>query len=383
MAHAARSLAAVEGNPALRPYQCFPANVVGRARCISGRFGEAVGLLTRGCALARESQEYVELSHSAGLLGVAHAFGGDFDGAQRHAEVCTDFARRLCDPVRIIAAHVYRAAISEARFDWDQGVKDTTRLLSFAEEHGIGGLYLYVGTTMTGRHQFHVGNLGRARVLLANALNLSTVMKTASVRSWAHAYLGDAHFVAGDREGARAQYLEGIQLARSLDGDELSEPMCLAGLAHVEALAGTASLARITTLGDQALTRLEAAGNRSTMITVLQRYAEALEALGDEAAARALMATRAALIEQLGLGDCDFWPRVSLGLAGSEGTLSSRREYWRLYALAVGERPPRDSDADRTTFVTLSTMVAGQLPPSGEPQLMESLATIEGFVPPY
>src|SRR5213078_2870060 len=105
----------------------------------------------------------------------------------------------------------------------DQGVKDTTRLLAFAEEHGIGGLYLYVGTHMTGRHQFHVGNLARARVLLANALNLSSVMKMASTRSWAHAFLGDVHFVAGDREAARTQYLAGLELARSMNGDELSE----------------------------------------------------------------------------------------------------------------------------------------------------------------
>jgi hypothetical protein len=381
--HGARSLAAAKDSDDLRGYQCFPANVVGRARCISGRFSEAVTLLVRGCALARQVSEYGELSHSAGLLAASYAFTGDHTAAQRYGDISLDFAQRLRDPVRTIAAHVYRSAVNEARFDWDQGVKETTRLLSFAEEHGIGGLYLFVGTSMTGRHQFHVGNLGRARVLLANALNLSTVMKMASTRSWTHCYLGDVHFVSGDREAARTQYLEGIALARSMSGDELSEPMCLIGLAHLEALAGTASPARVTALGDEALARLEAAGNRATLVTTLQRYGEALEAVGDEEGARGHLARRAALIERLGLVESDFWPRIPAGLTIDDGELASRREYWRLYALAVGERPCREADTNGTTFVTLSTMVAGQQTRAAEPDLMESLATIEGFVPPY
>jgi tetratricopeptide (TPR) repeat protein len=376
--HGARSLAAVKDIPALRAYQCFPANVIGRARCISGRFGEAVSLLERGSALAREIGEYGELSHSAGLLAVSYGYHGDFASAQRSADTCTDFARRLRDPVRIIAADVYRSALAEAHFDWDQGVKHSTRLLAFAEEHGIGGLYLFVGTSMAGRHQFHVGNLGRARLLLTNALNLSTVMKMASTRSWTHGYLGDVNLVSGDLPAARVQYEAGLALARSMDADELSEPMCLAGLAHLEALAGTASLARVTALCDEAVGRLEAAGNCATLIAVLQRYAESLEALGEAEAASVRMATRARLIERLGLGDCDFWPRIPSGLVASDSSHASRREYWRLFALAVGERS-RPSNDSRTTYVTVSTMVAGPTPPSGDPALLESLAAIDGF----
>src|SRR5205814_4829965 len=151
--HSRLCLATVKENAALRAYQCFPANVVGRARCISGRFAEAVTLLTSGCGLARDVGAYGELSHSAGLLAVAHAHCGELAAAQRHADICTDFARRLGDPVRMVAALAYRSAVSEACCDPDQGVKESTALLALAEEHGLGGLYLYVGTIMTGRHQ--------------------------------------------------------------------------------------------------------------------------------------------------------------------------------------------------------------------------------------
>jgi len=374
--HSGRALAAVGASPALRSYQCFPANVVGRARCISGRFGEAIALLTSGSALARQVGEYGELSHSAGLLAAAHGFAGDYASARRQVEVCSHYARRLRDPVRILAAYAYRSAISEAAFDWDQGVKDSSALLAHAEEHGIGGLYLYVGTGMTGRHQFHVGNLGRARVLLANALNLSTVMRMASIRSWFHAYLGDVHFVGGDLQAARAEYREGLARARSMNGDELAEPMCLAGLAHVEALVDGADRSRVATLAGEAVARLQAVGSRATLVTVLQRYAEALEATGDEAGARAQLAAREVLVRTLGLGDCDFWPRLST-VAGEAA--ASRREHWRLHARTM---PEAGATVARgcTTYVTLSAVLAE---PSGDSALLESLATIEGYVPGF
>jgi hypothetical protein len=89
------------------------------------------------------------------------------------------------------------------------------------------------------------------------------------------------------------------------------------------------------------------------------------------------MATRAKLIERLGLTDCDFWPRIPSGLVASESSHSNRREYWRLFALAVGERP-RAANGHHTTFVTVSTMVAGPTAASSDPEL-ESLAAIDGF----
>jgi tetratricopeptide (TPR) repeat protein len=383
--HSDRCLATVKDSPALRAYQCFPANVVGRARCISGRFTEASRLLGEGCALAREVGAYGELSQSAGLLAVANAYVGDFAAAQRHADICTEFARRLRDPVRIAAALCYRSAISEACFDWDQGVKETTELLSFSEEHGLGGLYLYVGTIMTGRHQFHVGNLNRARVLLANALNLSSVLKMASVRPWAHTFLGDVHLVAGDREAARTQYLEALALTQSQQGDDFSDPICLVGLAHLETMAGTASPDRVLALGDEAVRRLEAAGNRTSMVTVLQRLAESLEAVGEHQGARRRLADRAALIEGLALSECDFWPRVpaSLEVAAAGATPATRREYWRLYSQASHERAVVQRGGDRSTFVSVSTVMAPEKGTGGPGELLERLATIDGFLPPY
>src|SRR5262249_59783182 len=76
----ARSLAVVD--PALGPYQCVPANMLGRALCASGNFRASVEVLRRGCQLARETNDLVELSHSAGVLGTALAFTGGLVGSQ-------------------------------------------------------------------------------------------------------------------------------------------------------------------------------------------------------------------------------------------------------------------------------------------------------------
>jgi hypothetical protein len=82
------------------------------------------------------------------------------------------------------------------------------------------------------------------------------------------------------------------------------------------------------------------------------------------------------LLRTLGLGDCDFWPRVS-AVAG-QGP-ASRREHWRLHARtmpAAGATVARG----RTTYLTLSTVLAE---PSGDSGLLESLATIEGYLPGF
>jgi eukaryotic-like serine/threonine-protein kinase len=336
MEFGARCLAAVKETPALRRSACFPANVVGRARCISGRFGDAVRLLQRGCELAREIGEYSELSHSAGLLGASHAFCGDYGAAARHADICMDFARRLGDPLRIMGALVYRSAVSEARFDWEQGVKDTTELLTFAEENSIGGLYLYVGATMAGRHQFHVGNLARARVLLGNALQMSLRLKMASLRSWVYAFLADVYFALGQRHEAAALYRSGIEGARLIKGDDFAEPLCLAGLAYIAALSGSGGADEILASIDEAVTRLEVASNRATSVLVLERAAEALEAIGEREQSAARRAQRAALIERLGV---------------------------------------RDRGA--------SAAPAPDRPPPSRTRLEQDMGTVEGFIPPF
>jgi tetratricopeptide (TPR) repeat protein len=378
MDHAVRCLATVREATALRAYQCFPANVVGRARCISGRFGEAVEILTHGCALARETREYIELSHSEGLLGVSHAFTGDFASAWRHALISIDLARRLGDPLRIIGALVYRAAVCEATFEWEQGVRDTTELLAFAEEQSMGGLYLYVGTVFTGRHQFHVGNLGRARVLLGNAINLSTVLKMASIRSWAHAWLGDVHFVSGQLEHAGAQYKAGIELARSTQGDELAEPLCLAGLAHLGALAN-APITEVCAQANEAIGRLKTASNQSTLVSVLQRCAEAMTAAREPDLAREYAAQRADLVRRLRLKDCDFWPIVPTA-AASTVPPPPPREYWTQRTLdsagtdgGLFDAAPRES-ADTQTMSDSASHPA---------TLLDSLASVEGFLPRF
>jgi hypothetical protein len=51
MDHSERALAL--NDPALGPYQCVPANMLGRALCASGWYGPSVEVLRRGCQLAR------------------------------------------------------------------------------------------------------------------------------------------------------------------------------------------------------------------------------------------------------------------------------------------------------------------------------------------
>ncbi|HKE17383.1 MAG TPA: tetratricopeptide repeat protein, partial [Kofleriaceae bacterium] len=401
--HSRAALSTLENDARLRPYQVLPANVVGRALCVSGRFGPATRMLTRGCDLARDEGEVVELAHSEGLLAVALGFTGAFEQALARAESSTRLARRLGDPIRIIGCHVYNSAMAESRFDWEGGIRETTQLLSFAEENSIAGLYLYVGTAMAGRHQFHIGHLDRARVLLTNAVAMSRALDIFMLLAWTHAFLGDVYLVAGRLEDAAVHYRSGLELATARSGDEYAAPLCLIGLAHLAALAG-GPLDEVCRPADEALARLAAVDNASARVTALQRYAESLEMVGEPARSAELSDERAALVARLGLGHVDFWPQLPQPLASPA---TSPRVYWRDRP-TQRDRPARgqqvafgttelaaldDSDLDgarrggesaRTAGPALDADASDGGRAEGAPLgLLDGLSTIEGFVPRF
>jgi eukaryotic-like serine/threonine-protein kinase len=400
MEHSRAALATSENDPRLRRYHVLPANVVGRALCVSGRFGPATRMLTKGCELARDEGEYVELSHSEGLLSVALGFTGSFEQALARAESSTQLARRLGDPIRIIGCHVYNSALAESRFDWAGGIGETTQLLSFAEENSIAGLYLYGGTMRAGRHQFHIGHLDRSRVLLTNAVAMSRALNILMLLSWTHAYLGDVYLVAGRLEDAGVHYRMGLELATAGSGDEYAAPLCLIGLAHLAALNG-GSVEEICRPADEALVRLAAVDNVSTRVTALQRYAESLEIAGDEARSAALVDERAALVARLALGEVDFWPRLPQPLTAPS---TSPRVYWRdrptprdrpvgaqqvafgTTELASHEESGRAGRVESATDAPLGGDAPGDTNGAEAPAqltLLDGLSTIEGFVPRF
>ena len=344
-----------------------------------------------GCELARDAGEYVELAHSEGLYAVALGFTGAFDDAAARAESSMRLSRRLGDPIRVIACHVYNAAMAESRFDWDAGIRETTELLAMAEESAIAGLYLYVGTAMAGRHQFHVGHLDRARVLLLNALAMSKSLDIVMLLSWTHAFLGDVYFVAQRHEEARQSYEQGLEVANARNGDDFAGPLCLIGLAHLAAV-DRRGADEIHRLAEQALARLAEAENLSTRAVALQRYAEALEMVGALDAAAALLAERAAILARLGVEGADFWPRQREQLASPDSTA---RTYWRDRRTAVHRRGGQQAYgttqlADRREDDTASARsdtdgsLAGDTETDPEPSsLMDGLSTIEGFMPDF
>jgi len=203
-------------------------------------------------------------------------------------------------------------------------VERSAELLAYVEQHGISGLYLCVGTIYAARHQFHIGRLDRARHLLQHALDVGKQLGVTYGRSWAYAFLGDVEFVAGRLVDAKAAYAQGLELSNLGTRDEQAGPLCLIGLAHLLAITGGA-VEEVRGLSDEALRRLDAVGNRSNKVVCLQRYAEALEELGDAEGARVAYDARLTLMMALGVTDCDFWPRVVLGQ--EQGPVVPRH-YW-------------------------------------------------------
>src|SRR5437763_13829935 len=100
------------------------------------------------------------------------------------------------------------------------------------------------------RHQFHLGLLDRARLLLVNGMNPARQSGTQFGLAWASAFLGDVELVAQRYDLAQAAYTDGLDLANSGAIDEFAAPLCLIGLSHLAALTD-GPLRDIQRLGDE------------------------------------------------------------------------------------------------------------------------------------
>lgn len=345
--------AAEAETPETRAYQSLPMNLIGRAYTSRGRFGPACEVLLKATTLAYEAGNHLEISHSEGMLGVSLGYGGKFEEAEKRIENCLLWARRVEDPVRIMAAHFYISALSEARFDWERGARSSAQLLADAERQSLGGLYLYMGTLFAGRHQFHLGFLHRATVLLSNALRMAERLKIRMGVGWACGFLGDVHLVARRFDDAKRAYADGLRASEALAGDEYAAPLCLSGQFHVVALEnGSADVIR--PLAEEALQRLRAVENRSTELLCLERYEDALRLVGDTSGAARVLEEKENLARAVGVSvnEVGFWPRPPV-----EAGVTSR-DYWRMSRDVPRSDAITSPLAITSLFENLSTVVA-------------------------
>jgi tetratricopeptide (TPR) repeat protein len=351
-------------NPALGAYQCVPANMLGRALCASGHFGPSIEVLQRGCQLARDAHDLVELAHSEGLLGTSLAFAGDLERSRDHIAESKRLAEILNNPARRMGVCLYQTLHAEAAFRWEDGIQTSAHLLAQAEEYSMSGLYLYLGTLMAGRHHFHIGELQRARHLLGNAINLSIIFGIRTGRSWAYAYLGDVHFVDGQYEDALRWYATGQELAREGRGDGFGVPLTLIGMAHASAHLGV-ERARVTELAEESFRAAEAASNLSCLATALVRYLEALATYGDDGGLGAAVRARLdGVLRRLGSPRCEFWPVLPVSATDAERALPAPA-YWRQRAISTSV-PASDAASSR-----------------GSGSLLVNLSTMDGFIPSF
>ncbi|WP_240807156.1 serine/threonine-protein kinase PknK [Polyangium spumosum] len=397
-AHAERSIAAAGKDPSLERHRSAATNVLGRVALARGLVEEATRALAAGSSLAERAGDLVELCHARSLHGVALGQAGDLDGAEREIQAAADLAERLADPARLLGAWHACALFAEARYDWDLGVSSTAQLLAYAEEHKLGGHYLFVGTLYAGRHQFHVGHLHRARMLVTNALNLARIVGTTLGRALGQAFLGDVHLVEGQLADALLSYERAIAQASGPNGDEQAACLGLLGRMHVTALR-RGDPAEVRRLGEEATSRIVASGQRALLLGAYDRFAESLAEvrLGEDAAS--IRARHDALASSLGAAGGGFWPRIPDLDARAAGMRA--RDYWRSkqaksrtsgeWQLPVQAVSPSRLLTTRGAVTSTAQVMPSRTvlaPPTAGLErtaprtgLLEALATVEGFVP--
>jgi tetratricopeptide (TPR) repeat protein len=303
------------------------------------------------------------------------------------AERCYSTATRLRDPVRTAGALFYRSVVADAELDWKSGVEYSVRILRFCEEFTISGIYLQLGALMSGRHQFHVGQLRQAEVLLGNSLNLASVMGVKTSIGWAWAYLGDTLFAMGNFDEARRAYTSGLDPEKKRAKEDLAAGIGLGGLAHIEAFTG-GSFDECVRLAEEAVSRLTSVSNHSMLVHTLQRYAESMEMFDRDDLAEPLWQRMHELMVKIGCRDVDFWPEI--GGAVASGPVTGdwkalrdrsviRREYWKALMLprpAASVKHALESGERETGVAPTRSAESGG-------DLFGSLSTVKGFVPAY
>ncbi|MDI3283684.1 serine/threonine-protein kinase [Polyangium sp. 15x6] len=403
--HAEQSIAAAGKEPSLERHRSAATNILGRVDLARGFVEEAARSLAAGSSLAEREGDLVELCHARSLYGVALGWTGDLDGAEREIQAAAHLAEQLADPARLLGAWHACALLAEARYDWDLGVSSTAQLLAYAEEHKLGGHYLYMGTLYAGRHQFHVGHLHRARMLVTNALNLARIVGTGLGRALGQVFLGDVHLVEGHLADALLSYERAIEQGAGPNGDEQAVCLGLLGRMHITALR-RGDPREVRRLGEEATSRMIVAGQRAPLLGALERFAESLAEvrLGEDAAN--VRARHEALAQSLGTANGGFWPRIPDLDARAAGMRP--RDYWRskqarsrtsgewslpaqqvspsrLLTTRGGQNPTAASVSSTAQVMPSRTVRAPQsvglqntVPRTG---LLEALATVEGFVP--
>jgi hypothetical protein len=121
------------------------------------------------------------------------------------------------------------------------------------------------------------------------------------------------------------------------------------------------SLEQVKAWGDEALVRLRAVENVGNQIPTLQRYAEALEELGDVAGAARLYEERQVLVKKLGLTECDFWPRPSPKVEPLPP-----REYWRKATSRLSSSSLKPVNPEDFNAETVVRAAAAEAPSDGD-----------------
>ncbi|MCH9686322.1 MAG: protein kinase [Deltaproteobacteria bacterium] len=351
-----RCLAQAGDDARTRRYRVLPTNLVGRALYVDGRFGEAAVALARGCQLAAAEREHEELCHSLGMLGLSLGYTGVLDEARTHLDRASRLADELGDPVRRLAALCYAAIGAEYAHDWSRGVVRSAQALAFAREHEIDGLYPYMSLVFAGRHQFHAGHPARARLLLEHAIEVARRQGLGTGIGWAHAFLGDAEMLLGERAAAVAAYDAALQGAPS---DEYAAALGLTGRAHCRALFDR-DPDRFRADAEQALERLSAADNVAASAHALLRFADAEQALGNAEQATRRTAEAHEVFGRLGVEPVAWWPTP----AGVEP--SDAREHWQRAARAT-DRPAPSAELIQRVSQNIAREVL--LPGSLQPRL--------------
>ena len=294
-------LGAEHGDPIA---QVMPQALMGAGMVFGGQLRAGVALLEKAIPTLNAGGDSLGVAVLHDVLTIAYARLGEFEAAERNAELADALAEQG-DPIARLDAMLARAAIASERGDLEDAVRLAGDCVSAAESLGAIGCAIPANYFL-GDGRLRLGEAALARDPFARSIQIAAVDAGSSgqLTALSQAGLASASARLGDPRGASDGWDASLAAMRRL-GDRFGEAAILFRRAATLAQSPPAEWSSILADLEAAIRLFEEMETRPALARALRAYGSALTSAGRVEEGRAALHRSRTIAADLGLRDRD------------------------------------------------------------------------------
>ena len=282
--------------------QVMPQALMGAGMVFGGQLRAGVALLEKAIPVLDAGGDSLGVAVLHDVLTIAYARLGEFDAAERNAEIADGIAAHG-DPIARLDAMLARAAIASERGDLEDAVRLAGECVSSAEALGAIGCAIPANYFL-GDGRLRLGEAALARDPFARSIQIAAAdaASAGGLSTLAQAGLASAAALLGEPAEATAGW-DASLLATRKYGDRFGEAAVLFRRAATLTQSSLADWASILADLETAIRLFEEMETRPALSRALRVYGDALTRAGRADDGRAALERSHAIAAELGLRD--------------------------------------------------------------------------------